>query len=144
MVEAYSHRRITPVLQSISQQRTIFKEYFLERVKFRSSMFFIKLCNVPAHKGKYVHFHAKFTMAQDGVLLLTSTPDPYILAEKTKSTYWKQGIGREPEWTFLTREMSLEQLENRTTFVQAVSLSLFILSYFELKVNFAVSFSILC
>ena len=144
MLKAYPHRRITPVLQPISQQRTIFQKYSIEQVKVRFPMFFIKQSNVPAHNGIYVHLHAYLTTALDGGLLLTSTADSYFRTANTTSTYGNQGMAREPELMLWTREKSLHQLGERTTFVQAVSQSLYILSYFELKVNFAVSFSLLC
>jgi len=118
MLEAYPHRRITPVLQPTSQQRTIFQKYSLEHVKVTFSMFFIKQSNVPAHKGKYVHLHAYLTTALDGGLLLTSTPDRYFPAERTTRTYGNQGMAREPEFTLWTREKSHEQLGKRTTFVR--------------------------
>ena len=144
MLEAYHHRRITPVLQPMSQQRTNFQKYSVEQVKVRFSMFFIKQSNVPAHNGIYVHLHANLTTALDGGLLLTSTADSYFRTARTTGTYGNQGMVRQPELMLWTREKSLQQLGNRTTFVQAVSQSLHILSYFEMKVNFAVSFSLLC
>jgi hypothetical protein len=87
MAEAYTHRWNATILQSISQQRTIFQKYSLEHVKFTISMFFKKQSNVPAHNGIYVHLHTLLTMALDGGLLLTSKPERYITAERTASTY---------------------------------------------------------
>jgi hypothetical protein len=87
MVEAYPHRRITPVLQPTSQQRTILQKYSLEHVKFRFPMFFIKQSKVPAHNGIYVHLHTFLTTALDEGLLLTSRPDRNNPAESTTSTY---------------------------------------------------------
>ena len=118
LLEAYHHRRITPVLQPMSQQRTIFQKYSLQHVKVRFSMFFIKQTNVPAHNGKYVHLHPFLTTALDGGLLLTSTPYRYLHAARTTSTYGNQGMAGEPELMLWTREKSLEQLGNRTTFVR--------------------------
>ena len=87
MVEAYSYSMNTPVLQPTSQQHTIFQKYSLEQVKARFSMCFIKQSNVPAHNGIYVHLHAFLKTELGGGLMLTSTPDRYIPAERTTSTY---------------------------------------------------------
>ena len=111
----------------------ILQKYYLEHVKFRFSMFFIKQSNVPAHNGIYLHLHTFLTKALDGGLLLTSTPDRYVPAESTTRTYRNQGMAKEPELMLWTREKSLEQLGNPTTFEQTVGQSLFILSYLELK-----------
>ena len=107
MLQAYPHRRITPVLQPTSKQRTIFQKYSLEHVKVRFSMFFIKQSNVPAHSGNYVHLHTFLTTALDGGLLITSTPDRCVPAESTTRTYRNQGMAREPELILWTREKSL-------------------------------------
>ena len=87
MLEAYSHSMITPVLQPTSQQHSIFQKYSLEQAKATFSIFFNKQSNVPAHNGIYVHLHAFLKTALGGSLMLTSTPDCYIPAERTTSTY---------------------------------------------------------